>query len=166
MLLARPAIASVLGWSAPVVIVVFLVVLGLGLAPPLAGRHRSTHGTRSMPALVLAGGASVFVVGRVLEAGHYPRATVTLIALNTLASIAEEALFRRLAFDVLLPLGPITAVAGSAVLFGAVHVTVYGWWAFPLDVAAGAVLGWQRWVSGGWAVPAATHALADLLVVI
>jgi membrane protease YdiL (CAAX protease family) len=57
-------------------------------------------------------------------------------------------------------------VAGSALLFGLVHVTVYGWWALPIDLAAGLILSWQRLASGTWAIPAMTHVLADLLVVI
>jgi sodium transport system permease protein len=117
--------------------------------------------------IVLGAGGLVFVLGRVLSAGHAPApATGLIIALNTLAAIAEEALFRRTAYAALLPAGPAAAVVGSAVLFGLAHVTVYGWWAFPLDVAAGLVLGWQRWASGTWTAPAVTHALADLLVVI
>jgi membrane protease YdiL (CAAX protease family) len=57
-------------------------------------------------------------------------------------------------------------MAGSAVLFAVVHVGVYGVWVLPLDVAAGLVLGWQRWATGSWAVPAATHVVANLVMVI
>ena len=118
-------------------------------------------------AAVLVAGASVFVVGRLLAGGHPPvPATVSIVGLNTFAAIAEEAVFRRLAFAMLLPAGPAAAIGGSALLFGFAHVTVYGWWALPVDVGAGLVFGWQRWASGGWAAPAATHALADLLVVV
>jgi sodium transport system permease protein len=110
---------------------------------------------------------ALFALGRLLSAGHPPApATGLIIGLSTLAAIAEEALFRRVAYAVLLPACPACAVVGSALLFGLAHVTVYGWWAFPLDVAAGLVFGWQRWASGTWAAPAITHALADLLVVI
>ncbi len=71
-----------------------------------------------------------------------------------------------MAFATLLPAGPAVAITGSALLFGLAHITVYGWWAFPVDAAAGLLLGWQRWASGSWAIPAVTHAFADLLVVI
>jgi len=119
------------------------------------------------PLIVFAGGALVFSAGRLLAAGHGPApATGLVVGLNTLAAISEEALFRRVAFDALLPAGPLVAVSGSALLFALAHVTVYGWWAFPLDAAAGLVLGWQRWASGSWVAPAITHALADFLVVI
>lgn len=171
ILVARPAIASAVGWSVPVVVAVFGLVLALGIAAP-AGTDRgdgfsAAPRLRLAPVVTLSAGASVFITGRLLEGGHAPvRATALLISLNTLAAVAEEALFRRVAFSALLPAGPIAAVAGSAMLFGVAHVTVYGWWAFPLDVAAGVVLGWQRWVSGSWLAPATTHALADLLVVI
>jgi sodium transport system permease protein len=167
LLLARPTIAVTLGWSIPIVVVVFATVLALGLAPP-TGHDRTREPLPSMNGvLVLGAGALVFVAARLAAGGHNPApATTLLVALNTLAAIGEEALFRRLTFDALLPAGPIAAVSGSALLFGLAHVTVYGWWAFPLDVAAGVVFGWQRWASGTWTIPAATHALADLLVVI
>jgi membrane protease YdiL (CAAX protease family) len=45
-----------------------------------------------------------------------------------------------------------------------VHVSLYGAWVLPLDLAAGLVLAWQRWATGSWAVPAATHVLGNLLV--
>jgi membrane protease YdiL (CAAX protease family) len=51
-------------------------------------------------------------------------------------------------------------------VFAAVHVTVWGWAVLPLDLAAGLVLGWQRWASGGWSVPAATHVAANVLAVV
>jgi membrane protease YdiL (CAAX protease family) len=60
----------------------------------------------------------------------------------------------------------VLAGLGSAALFAIAHVTVYGWWVLPLDLAAGLVLAWQRWASGSWAVPAVTHVVANLLVVI
>jgi membrane protease YdiL (CAAX protease family) len=167
VLVARPAIATTVGWSPPSVAVVFATVLALGLVVPTTGAGAGRIGGRSQMAGVLAAGTLVFLSGRLLAPGHAPTsATASLVALNTLAAVSEEALFRRLAYETLLFAGPVVAVGGSALLFGLAHVTVYGWWAFPLDVAAGVVLGWQRWASGGWGVPAATHALADLLVLI
>jgi hypothetical protein len=47
-----------------------------------------------------------------------------------------------------------------------VHVTTYGWWVVPLDVAVGLLFGWQRETSGTWLSPAATHVIANLLVVL
>ena len=85
---------------------------------------------------------------------------------NTLAAVAEEVWFRRLCYGLLAPAGPVVAIAGSTLLFAAVHVSTYGFWILPLDLAAGALFGWQREVTGSWAASAATHAIANLLVVL
>ena len=58
------------------------------------------------------------------------------------------------------------AIVGSTVLFAAVHVSIYGIWVLPLDLAAGLLLGWQRATTGSWAAPAITHVIANLLVVL
>jgi membrane protease YdiL (CAAX protease family) len=82
----------------------------------------------------------------------------------TIAAIAEEAFFRRLAYGWLEGWGgPLVAVCGAALLFGAVHVPFYGTSAFPIDLGAGLLFGWQRWATKGWAAPAATHVAANLL---
>jgi hypothetical protein len=47
-----------------------------------------------------------------------------------------------------------------------VHIPSYGLAALPVDLGAGLLFAWQRWVSGRWTVPAATHAAANLLAVI
>jgi membrane protease YdiL (CAAX protease family) len=167
ILLMRPAVASTVGWTVPVVVLVFTAVMVLGLAAPIEHEQPQQSTSATTLVAVAAVGVLAFVAGRLLSAGHAPvPATALIIGLNTLAAVAEEALFRRLAFGLLLPAGPGYAIVGSALLFGLAHVTVYGWWAFPVDAAAGAVLGWERWASGSWALPAATHALADLLLVI
>jgi len=57
-------------------------------------------------------------------------------------------------------------VVGSALLFSVVHVSIYGLWVLPLDIAAGLVLGWQRAVTGSWRASAITHVVANLLVVL
>ena len=168
ILLARPSIAGAFGWTIPVIVVVFATVLVLGLITPVRAGSRVRVGANLRITLsVLAAGSAVFLAGRLVSSGHAPaRATALVIGLNTFAAIAEEALFRRVAFDALIGAGPVWAIFGSAALFGVAHATVYGWWAFPIDAAAGVLLGWQRWVSGSWAAPALTHAFADLLVVI
>jgi hypothetical protein len=88
------------------------------------------------------------------------------LPLSLLAAVVEEALFRRLAFARIEPFGPTVAIVGSAMLFGLVHVPAYGLSALPVDVGAGLLFGWQRWASGTWTVPAATHAVANALVVL
>lgn len=88
------------------------------------------------------------------------------LPLSLVAAVAEEALFRRVAYARLARFGAVVAVAGSALLFGLVHVPAYGVAALPVDLGAGLVFGWQRWASGTWTVPAATHAFANALVIL
>ena len=86
--------------------------------------------------------------------------------LDMLAAVGEEALFRRFLYDRLARWGPALAVGVTAVAFAAIHVPAYGWAAAPVDLGAGLLLGWQRWASGTWLAPAATHAFANLLAVL
>ena len=168
-LTARPLIFDIVGGRpAAVVTVLFVSLLAVSLLWPA-----STAGTPPTASLraalpVLAIGIGAFAVGRALVAGSPPPAPATafVIALNTLAAVAEEAFFRRLVYGALLAAGPVAAVVGSAMLFAAVHVTVYGFWVLPLDLAAGLLFGWQRQATGSWAVPAVTHAAANVLVVL
>jgi hypothetical protein len=171
VLVLRPLIGIDVGWTTTTVTLLFTALLVTGLVVPVpsglvpvASPHR-----RAVPVWVpvLLLGVGVFLMARVAGAGHRPAPlTMRLIGLNSLAAVAEEALFRRLAYGALLVGGAAWAVAGSALLFGLVHVSVYGWRALPIDLAAGLLLSWQRLASGTWAVPAVTHVLADLLVVI
>ena len=80
------------------------------------------------------------------------------------AAVAEELLFRRLD-GLLAPQGAALAVGASAFAFALIHVPLYGPAAFPAILSARGCCSWQRWASGDWAAPAATHALANLLVV-
>jgi membrane protease YdiL (CAAX protease family) len=82
------------------------------------------------------------------------------------AAVAEEAFFRRLLYARLLRWGAAAAVVVTAAAFGLMHVPLHGAAALPVDLGAGLLLSWQRWASGSWAVPAATHALANLVVVL
>jgi membrane protease YdiL (CAAX protease family) len=94
-----------------------------------------------------------------------PWGALTLPA-GLLAAVAEEALFRRAAYGRLLRFGVPVAIVGSAVLFALVHLPAYGTAAMPVDLGAGLLLSWQRWASGTWTVPAATHAAANALAVL
>jgi membrane protease YdiL (CAAX protease family) len=146
--------------------VLFVLLLVGGLVWP---RHSSVAARVgvSAPTAVLAVGVAAFVLGRVLGGGHAPQPfALRVVALGSLAAVAEEAFFRHFVYDALLPGGAALAVVGSALLFALVHVTVYGWWVLPIDIAAGLVLSWQRWATGSWKVPALTHVLANLLVVL
>jgi membrane protease YdiL (CAAX protease family) len=88
------------------------------------------------------------------------------LPLSVAAAIAEEALFRRLVYAHLRRWGVPAAIGGAAVFFALAHVPAYGLAAFPVDLGAGLLFGWQRWAAGTWTVPAATHAAANLLVMI
>jgi hypothetical protein len=170
VLVLRPLIGIHVGWSTATVTVLFTVLLVTGLVVPVPlDSPTVTSESQALPVWipVLLIGVAVFLVARLAGAGHRPGPlTMRIVGLNSLAAVAEEALFRRLAYGALMAGGAAWAVAGSALLFGLVHVTVYGWWALPIDLAAGLLLSWQRLVSGTWAVPAVTHVLADFLVVI
>ena len=88
------------------------------------------------------------------------------VLLSLVAAVAEEALFRRLAYEHLRRFGVPAAIGGAATLFALVHIPAYGLAALPVDLGAGLLFGWQRWAAGTWTVPAATHAAANLLAVI
>jgi membrane protease YdiL (CAAX protease family) len=119
------------------------------------------------PGLALAWGFGGVVVAASVSGSPVPLPwSAAALPLSLLAAVAEEALFRRLAFARLEPFGAAVAIVGSAVLFGLAHVPAYGLAALPVDVGAGLLFGWQRWVSGTWTVPAATHAVANALVVL
>jgi membrane protease YdiL (CAAX protease family) len=119
------------------------------------------------PAATLAVGLAA-VGAAAVAAGEAPPAAwgAAVLPLSLLAAVAEEALFRRVAYGRLLRFGVPVAVAGSALLFALVHLPAYGAAAFPVDLGAGLLLSWQRWASGTWTVPAATHAVANLLAVL
>jgi CAAX protease family protein len=113
--------------------------------------------------LGLAGvGAAALVAGRPIAAPLGPWA----LPLAVLAAVAEEALFRRAAYGWLERYGAAVAVVGSALLFAAVHLPLYGIAALPVDLGAGLLFSWQRWASGTWTVPAGTHAAANVLAVV
>ena len=145
--------------------------LALGLAAVRASTTPRAAGTGGGPlpwplalGLGLAAVAAVAVAIRPVPAG--PAGTAAVL-LTLAAAVAEEALFRQALYRWLAARGgAVLAVAGGALLFALVHVPFYGMAAFPVDLGAGLLFGWQRWSSGRWTVPAATHAAANLLVVI
>ena len=174
-------------WAATLVVVVGLAVL---VARPFAEAATGTRTALFAASYLTIGLASISVplererphlapglallwgFGAVAVAANASGSPVPLpwsaaaLPLSLLAAVAEEALFRRLAYARLEPFGPAVAIVGSAMLFGLVHVPAYGLSALPVDVGAGLLFGWQRWASGTWTVPAATHAVANALVVL
>ncbi len=168
LLVARPLMLARTHRPVEALVILFTGLLIVGVAWPAqpgAAPSRAAPGWDRAAEVVV--GLAAFAMGRVLGGGDTPTpALATVIALNTLAAVAEEAFFRRLVYESFLSRGPVVAVVASTTLFAIVHVTVYGLWVLPLDLAAGLVLSWQRWASGSWHVPALTHALANILVVI
>jgi membrane protease YdiL (CAAX protease family) len=140
----------------------YALIAAASIAVP-AGRDRA-----AIPPAAALGLGIVAVVAAAVAAGPpvpWP-AGAWALPLSTLAAVAEEALFRRAAFASLSRFGPVVAIGATAAVFALVHVPAYGVAALPVDVGAGLVFGWQRWASGTWIVPAATHAAANVLAVL
>jgi len=140
---------------------VYGAVLAASLLAP-AAPDRSRLDTAAVLGLGLA------AVGLAAVAGGRPPAAplgATVLPLALFAAVAEEALFRRTVYGWLNRYSTALALGGSALLFAAIHVPLYGAAAFPVDLGAGLLLSWQRWASGTWTVPATTHAAANLLAV-
>jgi hypothetical protein len=146
--------------------VLVLMFGAIGLASLAA--EAPTERPRMHPAAVLAIGiGAVWLAG--LATGTPPPLPHTslaiALALNTMAAVAEEAFFHRFLYGrVVTRLGAGAAVALTALLFAAIHVPIYGASVFWVDLGAGLLFGWQRWASGSWTAPAATHAFANVLV--
>jgi membrane protease YdiL (CAAX protease family) len=165
LLVARPLLLRNGAHPTATLAALFVVLLTCGLLWPRQTNAGPVTVSAALPVLLVGVGA--FVVGRLIGGGHAPQPLVLrVVALGSLAAVAEEVFFRHFVYDTLQPAGQAIAVAGSALLFALVHVTVYGWWVLPIDLAAGFVLSWQRWTTGSWKVPAVTHVLANLLVVL
>jgi membrane protease YdiL (CAAX protease family) len=92
------------------------------------------------------------------------RVAPAAVAASVVAAVAEEIFFRRLVYGWLAASwGAAVAICGSAVAFAAIHVPVYGVAVLPIDTAAGLLLGWQRWMTGGWSASGLTHVAANLI---
>lgn len=119
------------------------------------------------PPVVLALGLTAIGISALAAGPPVPTPWAsTALPLSLLAAVAEEALFRHTLYSRLARFGVAVAIIGSAALFAAVHVPSYGVAVLPVDFGAGLLFGWQRWASGSWVVPAATHAGANLWVVL
>lgn len=162
LLLARPFVVAAPHTRIALFAAAYLAIGLASLTVPVERGRVHVH-----PAAVLLLGL-VAVVGAGIVAGPpvpVPWSSAAL-PLSLFAAVAEEALFRRAAYSRLERLGPVIAIAISACLFALVHLPAYGVAALPVDLGAGLLLGWQRWASGSWTVPAATHAAANALVVL
>jgi membrane protease YdiL (CAAX protease family) len=138
-------------------------ILAAALAVPVPGPPHPRHLPRTA---VLAIGAWSVAAAAIAGGRPVPLPIAAWgLPLSLAAAVAEEALFRRAAYGALAARGAAIAVVGSALLFALVHVPLYGVAALPVDLGAGLVFGWQRWASGTWTVPAATHAFANVVAV-
>jgi hypothetical protein len=139
------------------------VFVGVGLLGVLAPAPASDRVPWARAVAVTALGVGAFGLARAFRGAPGPAFDVAALGPTIIAAVAEEAFFRRLAYAWLLRGGPTVAVVGSAALFAMIHVPEYGWGALPVDAAAGLLLGWQRWASGGWASSCLTHIAANVL---
>jgi membrane protease YdiL (CAAX protease family) len=112
---------------------------------------------------VAALGLAAFALARARTGAPPVVLTAGGVAATVLAAVAEELFFRRLMFGWISRWGQPAAIGVTAVAFALVHLPAYGVSVLPVNLAAGILLGWQRWASGGWSAPAITHIAANLL---
>lgn len=127
ILLARPWLVRGVDHGAPVLVAVFVTIGVVGAWWPVATADAPKRVSTAV--WVTAVGAGAFGVGRLLAGGKAAApAFLGYVVLNSLAAVAEEALFRRLVYDALSRWGATVAIVGSAAAFAVVHVTVWGLW--------------------------------------
>ena len=136
----------------------------VGLLGILAPVPRSRDRAGWLRAIAVAAlGLAAFALARARIAAPPVILTMGGIAATVMAAVAEELFFRRLMYGWISRWGSPAAVGVTALAFALVHLPAYGMSAFPINLAAGVLLGWQRWASGGWPAPAITHIAANLL---
>jgi membrane protease YdiL (CAAX protease family) len=143
-------------WSFAVPLIGATGVLAVQPRPFAPGDRRSWL-------LVTAFGVGACATVRLALPGVPVHATVLGLVASVAAAIGEEIIFRRGLYGTLERHGPLVAVVTTALVFGLVHVPMYGWAVVGVDVGAGLVFGWQRWMSGSWTPSAVTHAAANLM---
>ena len=162
VLLARPFVGVAPDARVLLFATAYLVLAAISLTVPVANEP-----PRVASSVVLAVGVASVVFASTIAGPSVPTPHSSLaLPLSLLAAVAEEALFRRVAFARLARFGALVAVAGSAILFAMVHLPAYGVAALPVDLGAGVLFGWQRWASGTWLVPAGAHAFANAVAIL
>ena len=162
VLLARPFADVAPDARVLLFLTAYLVLAATSLAVPVSNER-----PRVATSIVLTIGVASIVFASTIAGPSVPTPHASLaLPLSLLAAVAEEALFRRVAYARLARFGALVAVAGSAMLFAIVHLPAYGVAALPVDLGAGVLFGWQRWASGTWLVPAGTHAFADAMAIL
>jgi membrane protease YdiL (CAAX protease family) len=158
LLLARSVVTGSVARPEALLTLMYAAVLAGSIAVPLSREPRRG----AWPATIVGTAA---VVASMLVTG--PPAPMRLAALalplNAFAAVSEEALFRRLLYGRLERFGAPIAIGATAVAFAAIHLPLYGAVSLPLDLGAGLLFSWQRFASGTWAAPAATHVAANVL---
>jgi membrane protease YdiL (CAAX protease family) len=163
ILLARPFVASAPEGRTALFAAAYVAI---GLAAAAMPDPTGERVRRAAAVPLLAGLLAVAIASTATGAAVPVPWGAAALPLSVLAAVAEEALFRHGAYGSLARAGAPAAIVGSALLFALVHVPAYGVAALPVDLAAGLLFGWQRWTSGTWGVPAATHAFANVLAVL
>jgi membrane protease YdiL (CAAX protease family) len=162
LLLLRPLALGRSGASL-ILVTAYVSLAAMSLAAPVRYRDRQLLA----PVVAFGVGAGAILLAGLVAGPRFPAPVARqAFALNALAAVSEEAFFRRFLFDRLLRYGPAAAVLATAVLFALIHVPLYGAPALWVDLGAGLLFSWQRWATGRWTTSAATHVLANLLVVI
>ncbi len=158
VLALRPA-ASVAGW---------LVILGVGALAVLMPLDPLTQGKPGRSAWIgaVTVGIAAFAAARILVIRVAGPGPLLAMAATGAAAVAEEAFFRRLCYGWLVRWGTAVAILGTAAAFAVVHIPGYGVWTVAVNFAAGVLLGWQRWATGGWSAAAVTHVIANVLQLI
>jgi membrane protease YdiL (CAAX protease family) len=141
----------------------FGVTIAVGVAGALAPAVKERGASPLVVVAVTVFGIAGFALVRL--ARPVPPSPVATATMVVVAAIAEELFFRRFLYGALLGWGAAAAVTGSALAFALIHIPAYGTAVFPLDLAAGLVLSWQRWATGSWTASAASHAAANLMVI-
>ena len=165
VILLLRAQALALGTARSVAVVALdlgLAALSLRTAAPDAGAAR----IRLVPVTLAGIGAVIAVTYAPWQIGATVAYGAGALVMGAVAAVAEEAFFRRLMYAWLERWwGPALAVLVSALAFALVHVPLYGASVLWVDLGAGVLLSWQRWATGSWAAPAATHVVANALAV-
>jgi membrane protease YdiL (CAAX protease family) len=159
LLLARSVVTGSVARPEALLALLYAAVLAGSIAVPVSREPRPGG---AWPVTIVGTAA---VVASMLVTG--PPAPIRLVALalplNAFAAVSEEALFRRLLYGRLERFGAPIAIGATAVAFAAIHLPLYGSVSLPLDLGAGLLFSWQRFASGTWAAPAATHVAANVL---
>ena len=113
--------------------------------------------------VVFAIGCAGFAIVRLRAMLPPPHYGAVSVAFTIVAAVLQEAIFRRFLYGHLERFGAPTAIITTAALFAVFHLPRYGPGVLPIDFAAGLIFGWQRWASGSWTAPAATHVVANLV---